>query len=124
MNLSDKVKNISGGVSTLSDWVGSDCIVVSQETAQTRTNICLSCEFNQKGSFVTESMAKTIRETMKVKKSLGLRTQGIKGLKSCQKCLCYLPLKIWTPIDIVRRHMNPGEFESFPGHCWQVTEKI
>ncbi len=123
MNLFDQVAHIKDGAKTLSDWLGEGGSVVDNETAQRRTNVCLGCDLNQEGSEIVASVAAAIKKTIELKNGLGLRTNGVQKLKTCQLCLCPLKLKVHIPIGNVRRGLTPKEFESAPAHCWMVTEK-
>ena|ERR1039458_5622252 len=121
MNLSEKVQHYKDGLATLISWLGSGGICAPQEKAQARTNTCLKCEFNQPGSVLTESVAKAIKTQMQLKNTLGKRTNGIRGLKTCQKCTCYLPLKIFIPLD--KLGLDDEDKRKFPNWCWANTEQ-
>lgn len=123
MNLLEKVSHIAGGAKTITEWLGEGGATVDQETAQRRTNTCLQCELNQPGSEVFDAVAAAIKKTVELKNDLGLTTDGIKKLETCQLCLCPLRLKIFVPISNVKRSLTPKEFELAPAHCWMVTEK-
>lgn len=120
MNLLTKARNIAGGVDTLISWVGDGATVVSQEIAQARTLTCAVCPLNQPGAFVTESVAKAIKAQMHLKNTIGLRTAGIKSLRSCIACDCWLPLKIWIPLEnILPDEEMRGKLDK---SCWLITE--
>lgn len=120
VNLLTKARNIAGGVDTLIEWVGDGATVVSQELAQSRTEICLLCPLNQPGAFVTESVAKAVKAQMHLKNTIGLRTSGIKSLKSCIACDCWLPLKIWIPLENI---LPDDELRAkLDKRCWLLTE--
>ena len=121
MNLLERAKTMVNGASTLALWLGSGGMCVSQETAQKRTDICLVCPMNQEGNQITESVAQAIKEQVELKNHLGLKTQGIKSLKSCKACDCFLPLKIFVPLE----RILPNEDEKSKLHpaCWLLHEK-
>lgn len=126
MSLFDKVKRIPNGISAISDWIGDGGIPVNQGEAQGRANICLRCPANKIQFGFIEAVAAAIKKTVKIKAHLGLRTHGEKKLGTCEECLCPLKLKVWVPIEVVRRHMMEGEEEklfSRNAECWQVNEK-
>lgn len=122
-NLLDRARKLAGGVPVLIDWLGSGGAVVDQETAQSRTDICQKCPLNRPGIGIAESVAKAIKNQMQLKNSLGLRTNGIKSLHSCGACECYLPLKIWLPLEQALSNMDASEISQLDPSCWLMHEK-
>lgn len=123
MSFLDKVSHIKDGAKTLTEWLGEGGITVDQETAQRRTDTCLKCDLNQFGNQIVDVVAAAIKKTVELKNDLGLTTNGIKNLETCQLCSCPLRLKIFVPISNVKRSLTPKEFELAPAFCWMVTEK-
>ena len=122
MNLLEKAKSIAGGIATLTDWLGDGAEVVEQDVAQKRTEICLKCPLNQAGSILTESVAKAIKAQVGLRNQLGLRTHGIKSLRTCSACECFLPLKIFVPLN--RILPTDEEKTKFDPSCWLLHEKL
>lgn len=120
MNLTARVQSYTNGLSVLKDWLGDGGECVPQDLAQTRTDICNKCPMNQPGNMLVEGTARAIKEQMKLKNKLGMRTDGIKSLQSCSACSCWLPLKIWVPIDRIRP--TEDERSSFDPNCWLLHE--
>lgn len=124
MNLFRRASTYIKGVDIIRDWLGNDGVVVEQSLSQFRANICLECPENQQGGKLAESVANAVKEHLELKNNLELRVVGEKSLKRCNVCLCELRLKVHVPLTIIKRHMTPTEFEKYPAHCWQVTEKL
>ncbi len=121
MNLIEKVQQYKDGVETLAEWLGSGGICVDKELAQSRTNTCLGCEFNKSGSVVSELISAAIKRQMELKNSLGLTTDGIRGLHTCENCGCPLKLKIFIPLDKLGN--TDESLKKFPDWCWMKSEK-
>jgi len=120
MNFLEKSKQLADGAATITDWLGSGALVVPQQQAQNRANVCLKCAMNTPGGVLVETVAKAIKEQLRLKKHLELRVDGEKKLLSCSGCSCYLRLKIWLPID--RLGLDAESLEKFDQSCWQRTE--
>lgn len=120
MNLIEKAKSITNGIEVLFDWTGEGGIIVSQDLAQSRTDICLKCPMNKSGLLLTETVARAIKRQVELKNSLGLRTNGIKSLHTCSGCNCFLPLKIWLPLRNILP--EPEERANFDDKCWLLNE--
>jgi hypothetical protein len=122
MNLIDRAKSIKGGIAILYEWAGGGGIVVSKELAQTRTDTCLKCPLNQGGCIIEEVIARAIKNQVSLKNKLGLKTKGIKSLKTCAACDCYLPLKIWLPLANILP--EPEQKDKFDSKCWLLHESL
>lgn len=122
LNLIDRIKHVANGAEVIQDWLGGGGITVSQEQAQQRASICLTCPENKPGRNLTEAVASAIRKHVEVKNALQLRVEGEKRLHQCSICTCALRLKVWVPIDSIRKHMDDSELGSYPAYCWQKTE--
>lgn len=122
MNLLEQAKRFYNGVPILAEWLGPDGISVSQEIAQFRTDICLRCDFNKPGNFITESVAAAIKSEKELRIGLGLRTNGIKELKTCQACTCPLPSKIWIPLSRLLIGEDSESLAKYDPKCWMRNE--
>ena len=122
MNLIHRVASIPRGAEVIWNWLGEGGITVAQEEAQRRANICLNCPGNNVGGILKESLAEMVKRHIEVKNNLGLRVYGEKSLGECEVCLCQLRLKVWVPIELVKKHMlsdEPEKFKSVNPQCWQ-----
>lgn len=120
MSLFDRVKKITNGVSILTDWLGSGGIVVAQELAQKRADVCLSCPLHSTTGSVTEVAMVAFKQQIEVKKKLKLRVNGEKQLHLCTVCGCAMRLKIWPPIEIIAP--DAEERQDLHVNCWLLSE--
>ena len=121
IDLIEIAKKYADGLQTITDWLGAGGHCVSTEQAQTRTDICITCPNNVDGGIIPESVASAIKRQVALKNSIGLRTDGIKQLRTCSLCSCYLPLKIFVPLE----NLGVSEQEAlkeFPDFCWMNQE--
>lgn len=121
MNLIDVAKRYADGLKTITDWLGAGGICVDIPQAQERTSICLKCPHNVKGGIIPESVASAIKRQVELKNEIGLRTKGISDLHTCELCTCYLPLKIFVPLENLGVDEKEAT-EQFPRFCWLPLE--
>lgn len=121
MNLIEIAKKYSDGLQTITDWLGSGGQCVNIPQAQNRTDICIQCPHNIDGGMIPTVVASAIKRQVELKNSIGLRTNGIKKLKTCDLCTCYLPLKIFVPLDNLGVDEKEAT-EQFPSFCWMNIE--
>lgn len=122
MNLFDKVKKYVNGEAILEDWVGDGGIVVSQATAQSRTDTCLKCSMNEAGFLPADLVAAAIKSMVELKNNLNLKVRGEKKLFTCSACECPLKTKVWVPIDYLTRYETDEEREAYDEKCWILSE--
>jgi len=109
-------------MSTLTDWLGSGGRPVDKDLAQSRADICLKCPENKPDSELTVAIALGIKAVLELKNRMNLRVKGEKSLHQCSVCTCALRLKVWAPIEVIRKHMDADELSKYPDYCWQKTE--
>lgn len=122
VTLLDRVKQTANGARILFEWLGDDQKVVDKELAQSRADICKRCPKNQPGSIFTKAVAWAIKEQTDLKNDLQLRVEGEKSLHACQICTCWLRLKIWLPIEKLRKEETDEEKSRWPTWCWLRNE--
>ena len=71
---------------------------------------------------VKNSIAKTIREQLRIKHTLNLYSSWDPDLHMCQICGCCLKLKVWTPIEHIKAHFPKENLTKLPPHCWMLKE--
>jgi ADP-heptose:LPS heptosyltransferase len=119
MNILDRIKQDANALVILTDWLGKRGEAAPKELAQARADVCKTCPFNQRGGRLEAAVARTILEQETVRSKIGAEVDGENNLKTCQKCGCYLKLKVWVPM----RHLRPrSRLADFPAHCWMRTE--
>lgn len=96
---------------TMKNWKGD---TVSQEEAERRAKICITCPFNVvvQGCWGCSNILKKVVELVGNK-----QTSLDSALESCKVCGCVLRAKVWLPSDT---EANAGL--DYPAHCWQATE--
>ena len=122
MKLLDQVKDFARGAAIIKDWLGHDGIIVDQEEAQFRADICAACPKNVDGIRLTDAVAEAIHEQLEIKNHLMLRVKGEKSLKHCEVCSCVNRLSIWCPMEFLTRHSTPDELREYPSNCWKRTQ--
>lgn len=123
MNLIEQAKRIPGGITHLTDWLGSGGQVVDPKLAQHRANTCITCSLNQPISSITKVVALAIKAQLGIKNKLNLRVVGEKKLKGCGICGCVLRLQIWQPQKMVEGHLTEEEIQKAPSFCWKIKKQ-
>ena len=112
------VKRAAQGTAVVLDWLTSGGAPVTQELANKRASICVTCPKNVEGSWYTVAPAELIRETLEARKDLKLQTPYDDRLKSCDVCKCLMRLKTWVPLHHITNKTKPDIMAEFPSHCW------
>lgn len=108
------------GIKALNTWFANDPTVVDVELASKRSTVCASCPLNQKGALLVESVAKAIKRRMEVKLCRELHVDGIEAIHTCSGCSCYLPVKIWFPLQQI--YPRESEKKNYDSRCWILNE--
>lgn len=126
--LADKGKKLLSGATILADWLGDGLKPISQELAQTRSDICTGringnpCPHNNPGFKPVEAIAEIIRAWSEKKNDMTLKVIGEDALHSCDICLCSLPTKVWAPMETIVARTSQAMFGKFsaeaPSNCW------
>lgn len=112
-----RMRQTAAGASALAGWIGEGAHPVAQELAETRADTCSKCPQNVRRKKVENKLAEGIRIGEEARSGLRLRTSHDHELRVCESCGCYLPLKVWVPLQ------NQTKAD-FPGNCWVVKEKL
>lgn len=121
------LKAIANGTQTLLDWHDEGFAPIEQSAAQDRADICTGrldgspCPSNQNRTFsIAATVAGVVHRQIEVKNGMKLSVMGEENLHICMVCRCLLPLKVWTPMDLIMAHTDAvmlNEFNKFP-KCW------
>ena len=115
---------ILAGIKTLKELF--EGAPVAQDLAETRAIQCATCSNNQPGdltSFFTIPAAKVIRENLRERQNMGLKTPSDPLLGVCIGCSCPLKLKVHTPLATIKRHMSDEVRAALVPECWVLHEK-
>jgi hypothetical protein len=98
---------------TFSNWLGQGAQWVSQEEAERRAAICVSCPHNQvvNGCWGCKGPLNWI-----VGMLAGRRTSRDADLQQCEKCFCTLVAKVHIPLSAMLEGQEP--VADLPEHCW------
>lgn len=121
----EKAKKYVAGVGVLIHWLGSGAKTVPQELADKRAEVCTRCPRNMPGnweSHFTGEAAEIIRQELSIHKDMALATPYDKQLGTCDVCLCRMVLKVWVPLDHVRRKLKPEQEAELWENCWIKSE--
>lgn len=119
------VKRIANGEKLIQDWLGSGRKPVDKPLAEQRAAVCATCPKNDGGDFTTyftEPIANQIRWLLGVKHDMDLKTSLDEKLTVCSGCDCPLPLKVWSPLDLVRKHTDSDTMARLDPRCWVLNE--
>ena len=123
--LARRAKKTAAGVKCMREWLGNGAIPVAQEEAECRTNICAGCPKNDKGNWwdmVTGAVAEAIKSQLQTKENLRLSTSKETEIGTCSVCYCHLPLKVWVPMEHIKKYTDEETLAEFPSNCW-IYEK-
>lgn len=114
-----RLRQDAKGARVLVEWLGSGGEPVAPERANARATVCTTCPHNVAGHKFESAVAETIRRHEEARHKLTLATDSDPHLNTCEKCGCYLKLKIWMPIEKILRDKPP---EDLPDFCWIKRE--
>lgn len=122
-----KVRNIWAGLRNVGEWIDSNAPTVTQEVADSRGNICLSCPKNGKGDFTAwfiAPVAGAIKRQVEKINARNLKTANDEKLGVCEACTCALKVKVWEPIDFIKKHTSDETLDKLrtAPACWVVVE--
>jgi hypothetical protein len=114
------LENLIIGAITLEEWFGRDLQGVPKEVAERRASICSQCPKNRTERWmdrwpVYASNLFRIRNTMRER---GMVTTKDLALNVCSVCDCPLKLKVYCPLDIIKKHMPSDVIARLDPSCW------
>lgn len=117
--LIDRIKADTNAARILTEWIGSGGDPVAKDVAYARAETCIACPHNQPGATLEAGIAEAIREQDALRRGHRLTLSNEGKLKSCDRCGCYLKLKVWVPM----KHLAPRtRMTDFPPTCWLPRE--
>ena len=103
-------------------WLGDGGQPVEQVQAQQRAEVCAVCEQNQPHGLWETLTAPAVAEItgqLAIKDELNLKVDGEDRLHICERCWCYLPLKVYGPLKHILVSTNSADM---PDNCWIKQE--
>ena len=129
MNLLDELRKTGTGLNLLADWLGEGGYTVPEPRAARRGATCLDncCVENREPGWwdrCQNAIALIIRHQLELKKKLDLELPREDTLHMCRACGCCLKLKVWVPLDHIRRHTDIKQLAHYPEYCWIRRELL
>jgi len=119
------LKEAAQGTAVGLEWLGSGGVPVSQELADRRAEICVSCPNHGPGEWYVQAPAEIIKQAIEAwrmftgKKDFEFKTAQGEKLQSCGACHCLLTLKCFVPLEHIISKTKPEIMARFPSdHCW------
>lgn len=114
-----------GGIKLILEWLGDGGKPVSRDLAETRAAVCVTCPKNGDPNFIEElsaMAAEGVRKKLEIKNEMQLMTSHDLKLHTCKACSCFLKLKIWTPLDVIRGETSDAVKKELVPQCWILKE--
>lgn len=118
------ITNATAGIGLYLDWFGEGR-PVDQVTAEKRAGVCIGCPKHVRGSFAqrfNQAVAKEIMAVFEILHDLELKTSRDLDLAICDACDCPMKAKVWSPIDIINKHLRHEAREALWERCWILEE--
>lgn len=119
----DKIQNAVAGIALWMEWFGNK--PVTSDVAEQRAKICAECPSNIRGDVFQRFNTKTGEELKKIFASLQeekMETSRDAELGVCAACDCPMRAKVWTPMDLILKHLQPAAKEKLDPLCWIKAE--
>jgi len=119
--------NLNTGRQILLEWEESGEPPASQELAYMRAAICVTCPQNGRGGlsrYFTVPAAEFIKRRFERLHQMNLKTPSDNQLGVCEACTCPLPLKVWTPLHLILKHITEDQKSKLDKACWITAEEL
>lgn len=100
-------------------WLGDGGQPVPLAQANARAAICFTCPRHGTNRVKWEALSSTVADQLRLKLGLDLHVDRESELHVCGVCDCYLPLKVWTPLEHI---LTSSDTRGLPRECWIITE--
>lgn len=125
-SLAPRLRAVAGGAQLHLEWYGQGNQTVPQDKANARASVCSQCPKNKKadlGDFFTVKAAAIIQRQIEKRREMKLETRFDDQLGICDACLCPMKLKVWTPLALILKHLQPELKAALHHGCWVLAEE-
>lgn len=119
------VKKLASGAALLFEWEDSGKSPVDEALANQRALVCVTCPKNTPqhlSRYFTQPIATMLRQKLARLHAMNLRTDQDEKLGICSACWCPLKLKVWTPFNLIQKHLKPEVRADLHPSCWILSE--
>lgn len=125
-------KKLGAGVRVLIDWVGSGGKPVGIKLATERALTCARgvrggrCPLNRPAKWTEwakDKIAASIKAQLELKNQMRMHTPFDAEIETCDACLCWLPLKVHTPLNAILDHQSEETRSRLDSGCWILREQ-
>ena len=114
------ISNATAGIGLYLEWFGEGR-PVDQLTAESRAATCIGCPKHVKGNILqrfNDFAAKEIMAVFGILNDFNLKTSRDDQLAICDACDCPMKAKVWSPIEIIKKHIRPEAEAALWDQCW------
>ena len=115
------VSKTTAGIKLVVDWLGSGLRPVPRPEAEVRAAICATCPQNQTGDLwqrLDAKAAEGLKRLISIKSEMSLMTNYETKLKTCLACDCFLPLKVFVPMNHILANTSDEVKAKLDPRCW------
>lgn len=126
---------VKRGAATLADFILHGSEKVSYEDANRRARICAGCYANIDASGANCTTCAKAGFKSAVEAAFRLASDAVANaivhpqdteydgyLKVCAVCACPTRYKVWVPLETIKAHTPPEQWEQLPDFCWMRTD--
>ena len=117
--VADYAKDVVAGIGLWTEWFGSK--PVDKKTAEKRAAICVDCPKNVRGNWMqkfSEAAGTELLSIMGSMKKQKMQTKHDDSLGVCGVCNCPMKAKVWSPMDLIQKHMRDEHRPELWEKCW------
>lgn len=119
------IANTTAGISLYIEWFGNEPVKIP--IAEARAAVCLKCPKHVDGNLAekfSEAAAKELKTVLGMLNDMEFKTSVDEKLKICSACNCPMKAKVWSPIDLILKHIRPEAKKVLWEKCWITAEEI
>ncbi len=117
--------NINGPIAVI-EFLGPTGKPVPKQLAQSRAAVCSRCPFNVPPHSLQEKLSTLILKAafaiFKLKTHTHIKIETEPKLGICKVCGCFLPLKIFVPLEHILKFTPDSTLNCLAPNCWILNE--